>query len=204
MKQLLLSLLLTLVLTSCQTEEEFETPKQQAEVPLAETAENIEADTKNEDDKTNGEEGSNEDPNNQSNQENQNNEEKGITVVLLTDILLKNTWTVDNLTQKKGLTAYIDRTSKLSGFTFVFKDSGKVIAEADNTVVDGSWTITGNEKEGLILMLDFDTKLADFVVLNNNWPIVSLSNTSMGYVHGNLNVAANADNRVFLSFDKAK
>ncbi len=65
-------------------------------------------------------------------------------------------------------------------------------------------TVRYYEKEGLILMLDFDTKLADFVVLNNNWPIVSLSNTSMGYVHGNLNVAANADNRVFLSFDKAK
>ncbi|MEP0213653.1 MAG: hypothetical protein ABJD66_10590 [Cellulophaga sp.] len=199
MKQLLLSLILILALTSCQSEEEFETPDEQAETPLVETEENTEDDTKNTDDKTNGDQGS---ENEEDNQENQNNEEKGITVTLLTDILLKNTWNIDNLVEKKGLTAYIDRTSKLSSFTFVFKDSGEVVAEANNTTVNGSWTINSQEKDGLILMLDFDTKLADFTVLNSNWPIVSLSHTGMGYIYGKLDVAANKDNRVFLSFDK--
>ena len=190
MKQLLLSLLLTFALTSCQTEEEFESPEEQAEATTV--VEEVETN----DDQTNDDDDSDDD------QGNQNSEESGITKTLLTSILLKNSWSLKNLTEKKGVTDYINRSAKFSGFTFVFKDSGKVIAEADNTVIDGSWTITGDEKQGLLVMLDFNNNTSEFSSLNNSWPISSLSQTSMGYVHGNLDITANKDNRVFLSFDK--
>ncbi|MBA6316351.1 hypothetical protein [Cellulophaga baltica] len=194
MKQLLLSLLLMFALTSCQTEEEFETPEQQAE-----TTDSVAEDTENKDDETNDDDDDDE-KNNQNSQSNQNNEESGITKTLLTSIIIKNSWNLKNLTEKKGLTDYINRTAKFSGFTFVFKDSGKVIAEADNTVIDGSWTITGDEKQGLLLMLDFNSNTSEFLSLNNSWPIVSLSDRRMGFVLGELDITANKDNRVLLSF----
>lgn len=198
MKQLLLSLLLMFALTSCQTEEEFETPEQQAE-----TTDSVAEDTENKDEENKDEETNDDDDekNNQNSQSNQNNEESGITKTLLTSIIIKNSWNLKSLTEKKGgVTDYINRTAKFSGFTFVFKDSGKVIAEADNTVIDGSWTITGDEKQGLLLMLDFNSNTSEFISLNNSWPIVSLSDRSMGFVLGELDITANKDNRVLLSF----
>ncbi|WP_435315059.1 hypothetical protein [Cellulophaga fucicola] len=195
MKQLLLSLLLMFALTSCQTEEEFETPEQQAE-----TTDSVAEDTENKDEENKDEETNDDEKNNQNSQSNQNNEESGITKTLLTSIIIKNSWNLKSLTEKKGVTDYINRTAKFSGFTFVFKDSGKVIAEADNTVIDGSWTITGDEKQGLLLMLDFNSNTSEFISLNNSWPIVSLSDRSMGFVLGELDITANKDNRVLLSF----
>ncbi|MCL5246708.1 hypothetical protein M4I21_12860 [Cellulophaga sp. 20_2_10] len=195
MKQLLLSLLLTFALTSCQTEEEFQSPEEQAEATTV--VEEVETN----DDQTNDDD-DDDDDDSDDDQGNQNSEESGITKTLLTSILLKNSWSLKNLTEKKGVTDYINRSAKFSGFTFVFKDSGEVIAEADNTVIDGSWTITGDEKQGLLVMLDFNNNTSEFSSLNNSWPISSLSQTSMGYVHGNLDITANKDNRVFLSFDK--
>ena len=80
----------------------------------------------------------------------------------------------------------VDETSNYTGYEFLFKPNGTLVAMKDNNMLSGHWKSEVGKKEAK-LSLDFDSA-SDLDELSENWQIINktdrtieLEETAAGY-----------------------
>lgn len=98
------------------------------------------------------------------------------TTAALTASLTSGSWVVSSLTQKTE-----DKTSKFSGFVFIFSANGTVIAKKDASEISGNWQYTpavtyygSSSKSAIALNLGTSVPLN---LLTKKWNFISGTNT---------------------------
>ena len=80
-----------------------------------------------------------------------------------------------------------DETYHFNGYSFTFSDNGNLTATNGNSTINGTWTIdTGNSQddspEDVDLVIFFNVQ-NDFEELNEDWQIISQSETRLEFIH---------------------